>query len=365
MIQDWKADPADGLETEELMPKQAKSRSKSLTRKSPPSSHDVARVAKVSQAAVSRAFTPGASISEETRERIFKAAKKIGYRPNLLARSLIMGRSGIVGIVMGNPKNPSFTTALDALSTRLTKAGKHILIFTAEKDDASADVHVEDLLKYRVDALLLISALLSTTLAEHCRAAGIPVIHFNRVGQNAAGMSTVTGANREGARQVAEHLVQQGYRNLAYMANFRGSKTNRERETAFTGYVTSQGLPEPQSVLGHFHREGAMTAARDLLSQPKRPDAIFCANDYMALATIDVARFEFGLTVGKDLGVAGFDDIEQAAWPPYDLTTYSHPVDQMADKAVELLLQDVGAEEVSNVVVEGELKCRGSTRRKG
>jgi DNA-binding LacI/PurR family transcriptional regulator len=328
-----------------------------------PSAHDVARIALVSQAAVSRAFTPGASVSDATRARVFKAAQKLGYRPNLLARSLVMGRSSLVGIVMGNPKNPSFATALDALSTRLAKAGKHILIFTAEKENCAADVHVEDLLNFRIDALILISANMSPALAERCRSAGIRVIHFNRVVRSAQGTSTVTGANRIGARAIAEHLLQQGYRQPAYMANFRGSKTNRERESGFINYVTSQGLPAPQCILGHFQRNGAMVAARSLLSQSRRPDAIFCATDYMAIATIEVARFEFGIDVGRELGVAGFDDIDQASWPSFDLTTYSHPIDKMADKAVEMLLEDSKAQHGSHVVVEGELKCRGSTRR--
>jgi len=319
-------------------------------------------MAGVSQAAVSRAFTPGASVSAETRDRVLAAAQKLSYRPNLLARSLVMGRSGIIGIVMGNPKNPSCTAAIEALSTRLAKAGKHILIFTSEKDKATADVHVEDLLKYRVDSLVLIAANISTTLADHCRASGIPVIHFNRVGKNASGI-TITGANIAGARQIAEHLLRQGYRNLAYMANFRGAKTNRQREVAFTTFVTSHGLPAPQCILGHFQRDGAMAAARELLSRRRRPDAIFCANDYMALATMEVARFEFGIAVGRELGIAGFDDIEQASWPSFDLTTYSHPVDIMADKALEILLQDPDADRTMDVVVEGELKFRGSTRR--
>lgn len=336
---------------------------RTATRRSHPSAHDVARVALVSQAAVSRAFTPGASVSPATRQRVFKAAEKLGYRPNLLARSLVMGKSGIVGVVMGNPQNPSFAIALDALSTRLTKAGKHILIFTAEKANCAADVHVEDLLNFRVDALVLISANMSLTLAERCFAARIPVIHFNRVVKSARGSSTITAANRIGARKIAEHLIGQGYRCLAYMANFRNSKTNRERESAFVNTATSQGLSVPQCILGHFQREGAMVAARKLLLQPRRPDAIFCATDYMAMATIEVARFEFGLTVGRELGVAGFDDIDQASWPSYDLTTYSHPIDKMADKAVEMLLQGFDGHRDSHVAIEGELRARGSTKR--
>jgi DNA-binding LacI/PurR family transcriptional regulator len=119
---------------------------------SSPSAHDVARLAGVSQAAVSRAFTPGASIAKGTQERIFDAAKLLGYRPNLLARSLIKGESGIIGVIIGNPRSLFFMSALHALSARLSQAGKHILVAVLE-GRATADAHVDDLLSYRVDAV--------------------------------------------------------------------------------------------------------------------------------------------------------------------------------------------------------------------
>jgi DNA-binding LacI/PurR family transcriptional regulator len=330
----------------------------------PPSAHDVARLAGVSQAAVSRAYTPGASISPETRERVLRAAEKIGYRPNLIARTLIRGRSDIVGVVMGNPKNPAHVATFESLSNRLTKAGKLLLLFTAEEDDCAADVHVEDLLKYRVDALVLISANLSSKISKECRGAGIPVIFLSRLSRQTEGMSSVTVAAREGGRKIAEHLLQQGYRRLAYMVGFSDSETNLERETAFTDYVSGQRISSPQRIVGHFRREGAMAAARNLLSQRRRPDAIFCATDYMAIATIEVARYEFGLNIGRELGVAGFDDIEQAAWPSFDLTTYSQPIETMINRVIEMIQRAPESQSSSRIVVEGELKCRGSTRRR-
>src|SRR5262245_16842550 len=118
-----------------------------------PSAYDVARLAGVSQAAVSRAFTPGASIAKATRERVLLAAQGLGYRPDLIARSLSMGRSDIIGVVLGIPEIPAHVAAFEALSGRLTKAGKQIMTFTTQGLEYIADVHVEDLLRYRVDAL--------------------------------------------------------------------------------------------------------------------------------------------------------------------------------------------------------------------
>ena len=331
-------------------------------RTSPPSAHDVARVAGVSQAAVSRAFTPGASIAKDTQDKVFRAAKSLGYRPNLLARSLIMGQSGIVGVVYGgNPKNPFFMSVLDALLKRLSRARKHILIFTVE-GHATADVHVEDLLKYRVDALLLMATSLSPRLAEQCRDAGIPTIFFNRRPPK-KDFASVIENNREGAEQIAEHLLQQGYRRPAVITGLAESSTGRERESGFTAYLTSKGLPEPECETGYFQRDGALQAARKLLSGKPRPDAIYCVNDYMALAAIEVARYEFGLEIGRQIGIAGFDDIEEASWPSFDLTTYSIPVESIIEQAATLLLNPPGHEMPQHAVIDGVFKPRRSTQR--
>ncbi|CAN7279118.1 LacI family DNA-binding transcriptional regulator [Phenylobacterium sp. LjRoot219] len=331
-------------------------------RLSPPSAHDVARLAGVSQAAVSRAFTPGASIATATRDKVFEAAKELGYRPNLLARSLIKGQSGIVGVVVGNPRYPFFQAALNALSSRLSQAGKHILIYTAE-ENATVDAHVEDLLKYRVDAVLLMAASLSPRQAEQCQAEGVPVISLGRSPLAPGSLASVVGDSAGGAAKIAEHLLQQGYRRLALIAGSPDTSSSREREAGFVEHLAARGLPAPARAVGYFRREAAFEAARSLLAQTPRPDALFCINDDMALAAIEVARFEFGLEIGRELGVAGFDDIELAAWPSFDLTTYSLPVDQLIEKTVAILLDEAAAAAPASTIVHGALKIRGSTRR--
>jgi DNA-binding LacI/PurR family transcriptional regulator len=330
------------------------------TRKSasPPSAHDVARLAGVSQAAVSRAYTEGASIAKDTREKILRAAKSVGYRPNLLARSLIKGESGIVGAVIGSPKNAISIAALAALSKGLSQAGKHLLVSTSE-GSPTADAHVKDLLNYRVDALLIMATRISSKLAQQCRREGVPVISID----NRKESPSVTCNDREGARQIAAHLLQQGYRRLGLIAGDPESPVSRERESAFTAYLTSQRAPAPVREIGYFRRHGALQATRNLLSRKQRPDAIFCTNDYMAFAAIEVARHEFGLEIGRDIGIAGFDDIRQASWPSYDLTTFSVPIEAMIEEALGALLTKSKFDYSIRVVVDGEFKPRGSTRR--
>lgn len=329
-----------------------------MERKTLPSAHDVARRAGVSQATVSRAFTPGATIASATRDLVIQAADAIGYRPNLLARSLIMGRSGIVGVVMGNPRNPFYMAALELLSRRLSAAGRHMLLFAG--GDGDGDIPIEDLLEYRVDVLILMSAPMSSGLAARCEAEGIPVIFFNREARDLIASRSVTGTNAQGAREIAAHLLDQGYRRLAFMAGVPGSSTSHDRELGYLEEIGRRGGEAPRLATGMFERVSARAAARALLSADDWPDAIFCANDDMALATIEVARFEFGLVIGRQIGVAGFDDIDQARWPSFDLTSYSQPIEEMVGNVIAMI-DNRGATRIN---VAGALVPRGSTMRR-
>ena len=326
-------------------------------RSGPPSAHDVARLAGVSQAAVSRAFTPGASISDSTREKVFVAAKEIGYRPNLLARSLITGQSNIIGVVVGNARNPFFTVALDEMSLRLRRAGRHLLVFTGESN-ATADLHVEDLLRFRVDALVLMWATLSPALAEQCRKEGIPVIFFNRRAGATEGFATVAGANTEGAKQIANHMIGEGYRRIALMAGLEDSSTSREREAAFTSQLIAHGFPLPERAVGQFRRQEGMEAARQLLSLTPGPTPSFAPTTSWGSARSKWHATSSAWKSGREIGIAGFDDIEQSAWPSFNLTSYSQPVDIMMEKVADLLLDPEQYERLPSIVVEGELKIR-------
>lgn len=145
-----------------------------------PRAQDVADLAQVSQSAVSRTFTPGASVSEETRRKVLAAAQKLGYRPNALARSLITRRSRIVALVMSYLENQFYPLVIERLSQKLQKEGYHVLMFIAEVDEA-ADGVLAEILQYQVDGIVMASAMLSSNVARSCAEVGVPVVQFNRV----------------------------------------------------------------------------------------------------------------------------------------------------------------------------------------
>lgn len=328
----------------------------------PATSTDVARRAGVSQSAVSRAFTPGASIAEETRRKVEEAARALGYRPNAIARSLTTRRSRIIGMAAAYLQNQFYPEVLEAMSRGLRARGYQLLLLMPEHG-RHADPLLEEVMAWQVDGLILASTTLSSALAEQCRQAGIPVLLFNRT-TSTAHVSSVTGENHRGGQRIADLLVAGGHRRFGFVAGIENSSTSQERERGFTEGLARHGFDLPARAVGSYSFEAASAAARDLLARADRPDAIFCANDHMAIAVAEVARHEFGLRIPEDLALVGFDDTAPAKWRSYALTSFSQPLQPMVDAAVALVCEMIEnpAAPTRQAVVPGELVMRASTR---
>lgn len=305
-----------------------------------PSSVEVARLAGVSQATVSRVFTPGASVSPEMRAKVLAAARRLGYRPNVIARSLTQQSSHIIGLVMVRFWNPFYSFhLLQEFTHRLQSQGYWVLLLNVA-DDTELERTIPAALQYQVDGLIITSATLSSSLADECARFGTPVVLFNRYVLS-GNLNAVCCDNVAGGRMVADALLDAGHTRLAYVAGEPGSSTNRDREQGFTARLAERGVTLYAREDGDYSYESGYQAAVRLLRHEPRPDALFCANDLMAMATLDVARCEFNLRVPQDLSVIGFDDIQMASWPKYDLTTVHQPVSRMVDATIEVLLQAI------------------------
>ncbi len=300
-------------------------------------SADVAREAGVSRAAVSRAFTPGASVAPETRRRILAAAQAVGYRPNAIARSLNTRRSGIIGIVITEIANPFYARLLEALGIALQGRGLMPLVSVAPDPEATDEL-LARLLSYQVDGVVVASATLSSGIAARCAAARTPIVLVDRrAGEHAREVALVGADNVGGGRLVAELLASAGHRRHAFLAGIEATSTSTERERGFVAGLAAHGLALLAREAGRFSYVGGHDAARRLLARPDRPDAVFCANDEMALGLMDAARSAFGLRIPHDLSVVGFDDTPSAALASYRLTTVAQDVTQLAEAAVAAL----------------------------
>lgn len=324
--------------------------------------HDVAKLAGVSQSAVSRHFTPGASVSPKTRQKIIEAAEQLGYRPNLIARSLITKKSNLIGIVLPLNSNPYYQSILEELSYELSTHGYRILLFTNQTGHDS-DLLIEEILHYPLDGLILIAVNLSSHLAEECKQNDLPVVMMTRKTESKT-ISSVTGDNIHGVHTIVDFLLAGKHQKFAYIAGEPQSSTNYDREEAFFSYLANQGFNDVQKAVGYYTYEGSRLAAQKLLNAPTPPDAIFCANDHMALCALEVAQHEFKLQPGKDISIIGFDDNYLAGWDSFQLTTYSQPSKQMVHQAIQLLLEQIEQEDFlpKHIIVKGELIIRHSAR---
>jgi len=328
-------------------------------------SFDVAALAGVSQASVSRAFSPGTSISEETRKRVIDAAHKLNYVPNSIASSLTTKRTNIVALILGNLGNPFYVHVLHRFSQRLQEQGRQVLTFTVDPG-ADSDEAILHLLKYQVDGVVLAAAQLSTRMTSICHERGIPIVLFNRYipGSDASG---VRCDNAAGGRLIAEAFLNAGARSFAMITGDPKGTTSQDRVRGFVERLLENGIKRSDiiDVAGLSSYEGAAEATYALFGEKKvpLPDALFGINDIMAMGAIDTLRHRLGVRVPEDLMVAGFDDIPEGARLPYQLTTVRQPIEEMIDEALEILHLDDPSRPIERGIdrpIAGQLITRGT-----
>ncbi len=324
---------------------------------------DVARRLGVSVSTVSRAFTEQAVIAPETRARVLEAAEALGYQPNPFARSLTTRRSKIAGIVVADITNPFYPEVLTTLTLRLQEAGLRTMLYFAGAG-RNVDETLPMLLQYSPDIAIVLAATMSSDMVSECRRAGTPVLLFNRYVPN-SGATAVACDNFAGGRLVAATLIAAGHRRLAYIAGLPDTSTNQDRLRGFAEACVELGCDPPAvEEGGSFSYEAGHSAIKRLFDHRAAPDAIFCANDIVAIGALDSARQELGLKVPDELSIIGFDDITMASWPSYSLTTVRQPVNAMMDAVIEeteRLLADRDAPPAIRIL-PGRLIRRGSAR---
>ena len=330
---------------------------------------DVAERAGVSQSAVSRVFTPGASVSTRTKDKVLKVAMELGYRPNSLARAMVSGKSRMIGLVVAYLQNQFYPEAIEKLSKALQERGYHLLVFMTSKTEGDVSHVVEEILDYQVDGIIAASVAMSSDLLQRCSAAGVPVVSFNR-SQDDESLSVVTSENYEGGRKVAEFLLAAGHERIAYIAGWEGASTQRDREAGFVDRLHEAGRDLWCRGLGNFVMEEAKEATRAMFAHgmEQAPDAIFVANDHMAFAVMDTLRAEMNIKVPEQVSVVGYDDVPAASWAAYDLTTVRQPTNRMVAATVDILLEQIEAEDTSpapsrRITIDGPLIIRSSTRQ--
>lgn len=296
----------------------------------------VAEKAGVSPAAVSRAFTPGAPISQALRSRVADAARLLGYRPNRMAAGLAGGRSGLVGVVTDGFGDPGLLELLDHATCAMQVHGLTPVLINASGLDVSSDVEniVHD---YGVEALLLLSATLSRKFVQSVRKAGIPMAHAFEM-HSADPVSAQAGVRDVlAARLAATTFSERGYTCPAMIAGPAQIRHFREPVNGFTTTLDRQGLAH-RVVHAESWSPAAGAAAMQELLQTGACDAVFCASDALAIGALGSLRAS-GHDIPDGIGLIGYDDLQAAGWSGIELTTIAFPRAEIARRCVDFIVQ--------------------------
>lgn len=307
-------------------------------------SRDVAERAGVSRSAVSRTFTDGASVSEATRNKVMDAAFELGYRVNALARSLNNQRSDLVGLVAADMDNPFRSEQIDCLSKRLQEHGFKPILLRADAVTNVADM-IGAMLQYSVAGVIVTSDTPPEQICIECQLHGVPLVTINKQDPGAP-VDRVQCDFTGGGGMAFDHLYAEGCRRLALVQPEKPSYTIAGRAGAFAGACTRASLPLLTFNSGAQDYASGLEAARHVAAHAAEIDGIFCVADYMALGLLDGLRHDCGLNIPQDLRLIGFDDIPQAGWKAYDLTTIRHSREDLAAKAIELLIKRIDCPEL-------------------
>lgn len=320
------------------------------------SASQVAKLANVSQSTVSRVFTPGASVSEKARKRVMEVANELNYKPNALARGLIMNKTNLVGIAMKAVQNPFYHETLAIFTKKLKEIGYSVLFVNSENEEIQQE-EINQFIEYNVEAIIVTDAILSSGLVDKLSKAQIPVFLFNRKDES-SNCYSVTCDNVSAAWNIAEYFYDRGHKHNVFVSGLSNTSTNKERLSGFKSFFDQKDM-EIDIIQGDYTYEKSYHLTFEYLKSGKKIDALFGANDVTALGSLDAIK-AYGLSVPEDVEVIGFDDIKMASWPNNNLSTWSQPIEEMVDGILNILI-DPNKDENRDQYVQGKLLKRKTT----
>lgn len=323
---------------------------------------DVARVAGVSRAAVSKVIRDAYGVSPAMRERVAAAIEELDYRPRTAARAM-RGRTYTIGIELSDFGNQFFTRVLEGASEALAGSSYQLVIAPAEPGPRAGTRAIDALLDRQVDGIIAITPLVNQDAIEKI-ARSTPIVMFGRHDASPS-YDTIAGADADGAAAVMAHLIGLGHRRIAHLSrdelatDLESGTPHGLRLQAYIDAMNEAGLADQIRVKRTSEGEhAAYVAAQSLLASAEPPTAIFAAHDALALGALRAV-----MEAGLDVSVAGYDDVAIASHPGISLTTASQPGEEMGARAVTMLLERLaGRDEPAHEIFEPVLQVRSSTR---
>lgn len=300
-------------------------------------SHDVARLAGVSQSTVSRALRNETSISPATRARVNAAVESLGYTPNGLGRSLVTQSTRTIGMLVTDLSNPFYPYLIAPLHEELSRLGYRMLLIA----DPSHDGSPNELIDRSVDGAVLATVTIDSSLPGNLAARGVPFVYLTREVDEVPGDAAVVD-NPLGASLMATEVLRRGHRRIGALLGPESTSTGRQRERGLRVTLAGAGHPLDDALTRHgpFVPDTGHAGLRQLMALNSPPTAVVCGNDSIALGALNAAT-ALSLRVPDDVSIVGFDDLPLASWELVQLTTVHQPMDEMARAAARLLVDRI------------------------
>lgn len=295
---------------------------------------DVARTAGVSVSTVSRVLTGNAPVAPERRRRVVRATRALGYRPNVIARSLKQRRTTTLALVVPDITNLFFAEVARGVEDAAHRLGYALILCNAENDLRKERRYLEVLRERQVDGLVLVPVGDRSSVRETWT--DLPLVLMDRVVPGLR-VDAVACDNESGVRLAVRHLVRLGHRRIGFIGGPRGLSTAEERARGFLAGLREAGLRRATVARGPFAFETGLRAMERMLRARPRPTAVVASSDVMALGAIR-AVYRAGGSVPETVSVVGYDGIAAAALVQPPLTTVAQPMLEMGRRAVELLV---------------------------
>lgn len=327
---------------------------------------DVAQLAGVSVATVSRVLNKSGYVNRETEQKVLDAIQKLHYQPNLVARSLANRRSGTIALILPDITNPFFPELARAIED-VARSYRYTVILCNSDDQCAREIsYVEMLAQKYIDGIILASNTLSTSEIERLQRQKIPLVVLDRA-MDYGYCNVVRTRNYEGAKMAVEHLLSIGCSKIAHIYGTPSFITASERMRGYEDSV--RGLPwfSPSLMVpGNFTLDGGFNAMLALLEKHPDVDGIFAGNDLMAIGALKALRNK-GIRVPEQVAICGYDGIALSEITEPELTTIAQPIYEMGERAARLLFADIEGtlNETKTYELDVTLIKRASTERGG
>jgi LacI family transcriptional regulator len=303
-------------------------------------SFDVARLAGVSQPTVSRALRDSDKVSEETKERVRKAAAALGYSPNAIGRALALGHSTRVGLVVTDLQNQFYGHVIPHLHDELTRRGYELVLITEASESGPI---AEQIVATGLSSVVLATTTVDSALPGRLRDRGLPFVYFNRTAPSVDASSVVVDPE-PGMAELVDEITRLGHRHVGAVFGPRTTSTGESRESALRSLLEEHDVYLRRQDVRHgpFDFDTGYRATAELLDLDEPPTVLVCANDVVAMGALNAAA-ERQVAVPEFLSIVGFDDLPMSSWPLIQLTTVAYDLAGMSREAARLVVSLVEA----------------------